>query len=889
MLTQFLFLVQQRNVPKTAGWTDLGSYIEHADWVSDTSLIQLLGRRLNVTSVKRDPSESGTIAARTLLRHDEHYVAVVDMDGRFLRLVDRRKATDKVVRESLAPIVGSLRLQPAHKMEEEFMARRVFLYLYMLRVPVLILFVLGILLPKAFDTPMLHGLADLETNQILVVSLGAFLLVSAAMTCAFLVLLYGSERADGKRLPDPPLSTSFALPQRLPVAGWIVGTFYLIGAVVYVRFLYVVFKTMKAAHTNGQDLSGSFWIRAAAGAMTGVVIIVFVFLFDLWISDSREAPQIEVFALPIAYLFRESAWLRQLLKRISDTRPVEKFRRAGFVSSLEKLGLIAVRILGPGYGRFDENGRPIELSPGHGFAGMLALACVALYLVAGAGGHRRLYTDAPFGPARPYDAVLLQVILLLLLACLLFSALSFYFDRFRVPVLVPLAFLLTVTAQFGSSDHAFHTLGWNAKTEPVLLKPKEKFTLAPDHVIVVAAAGGGIQAAAWTSQVLCGLRQEIGTEFDRSVLVISGVSGGSVGTMFYLRCLESPAGDAEAADAATNSSLEAIAWGLAHPDLVHAFLPLQNLWWPGDDRGWALERALRKNAQFSPPDRPLASGSALERWPVLLFNSTEVRTGDPMVFTNSDFPAPASPEQDNHRLHGFHQVYGGRDVQLETAVRMSAAFPYVSPAARADTPWNAEHLVDGGYFENSGMFSLGEWLKEAALNTLDEHGQPDARHPAKKILVLQIDAFPDGSWNGPADQPKSWAYQFVAPIYAILHVRSEGALVRDATASADLLEVLSRRGYEASAITARYIPSVGTPASGTGVTCPPDPPLTWHLTEVEKICIRQNWSANKDSLVARVRTFLASPIRATPSGAVSGEVRTERVRDGLYVHEMVKQ
>jgi hypothetical protein len=102
VLSQFLFSVQQRNVPKTAGWTDLGSYIEHADWVSDTSLVRLLGRRLNVTSVKRDPSESGTIAARTLLRHDEHYVAVVDMDGRFLRLVDRRKATDQVVREGLA-------------------------------------------------------------------------------------------------------------------------------------------------------------------------------------------------------------------------------------------------------------------------------------------------------------------------------------------------------------------------------------------------------------------------------------------------------------------------------------------------------------------------------------------------------------------------------------------------------------------------------------------------------------------------------------------------------------------------------------------------------------------------------------------------------------------
>jgi hypothetical protein len=359
--------------------------------------------------------------------------------------------------------------------------------------------------------------------------------------------------------------------------------------------------------------------------------------------------------------------------------------------------------------------------------------------------------------------------------------------------------------------------------------------------------------------------------------------------MFYLRCLESPYDDSKALEAARNSSLEAIAWGLAHPDLRHAILPIRRLWWPGDDRGWALERALRKNAQFLPPERLLASESSVEHWPVLLFNSTEARTGDPMVFTNSNFPAKAAPVQENHRLHGFHQVYSARDVRLETAVRMSAAFPYVSPAARADTPCNAEHLVDGGYFENSGMFSLGEWLKEAALNTRDEHGQPDPRHQPRKILVIQIDAFPDKSWNGPADHPRSWAYQLIAPIDAILHVRSEGQLVRGATERADLLEVLSRRGYDASAITARYIPLPGTAASAPHVDCPLDPPLTWHMTEVEKICIQQNWNQIRAGLVTQVREFLVSPVKPAPSGAMPGEVRSQRLADGLYLHEIVKQ
>jgi predicted acylesterase/phospholipase RssA len=768
-------------------------------------------------------------------------------------------------------------------------ARRFFLHLYMLRIPILILLMLGIVLPSAFGSPMLHGLADLEPNQVLLVSLGAFLLLSTAMTCAFLVLLYGSERADGKRLPMVASLAAVSLPQRLPLSGWIVGTLYVAGNFLYLRFLYAVLQTMKAAHPDPDGVSVSFFIRAALGALLGTAVIIAIFVLNLVISEPRQCPQIEVFALPITYLFRDSNWLTRIIKKLSNARPAAKLRGSPWVMLGRRAGLFLVRVLGPGYGQFDAKGQPTELNPGHIFAGMLMLACVALYLIAGVGEHSRLYTDAPFGPARPYDAVLLQVILLLLLTCWLLSGLSFYFDRFRVPMLIPIAAGLFLTSHFGSSDHAFHTVDSKPNAALALAKPEASFAASPDHVIVVAAAGGGIQAAAWTSQVLCGLRQEIGPDFDRDVLAISGVSGGSVGVMFYLRCRESPERDATAATTATNSSLEAIAWGLAHPDLRHALLPIQALWWKGDDRGWALERALRKNAQFSPPDRPLTSQSAVEQWPVLLFNSTEVRTGDPLVFTNSNFPGDVPDEQENHRLHGFHKVYVGRDVNLETAVRMSAAFPYVSPAARADTPWNAEHLVDGGYFDNSGLFSLGEWLKEAAPNTKGERGQPDRQHPSKKILAIRIDAFPDSDWDGPADDPKSWAYQFVAPVDAILHVRSEGQLVRDTTEGADLITVLTGRGYEASGVTARYIPAVVTNASNPSVSCPADPPLTWHLTELEKLCIQQSWKNIKADLLTQVRKFLAEPVSPPAATATPGEVHSERLEKGLYVHKMVKR
>ncbi len=771
----------------------------------------------------------------------------------------------------------------------------------MMRVPLLLLIALGFGLPPAFRSPMLHGLADLHDNQIAVLSLGAFLLLSATMSCCFLVLLYGAARADGKRESPAPGAHLMASPLHSQVSGWIVGGLYLFGGWCLFRFLSTVEQTLVSARSSSAGIAWYFWEQAGVGILAGIAVILVVFFLDLWISDPRGAPEVEVFALPIVFLLQQWGWLSRILKSVTKARPLHALKLDTVISRCNRLSLLWVRIAGPGYGAFDANGNATELYPGHAFAGILAAACFGLYFLAGAGVHHKLYVDAPFGPPRIYDAVLLQVTLLLLLACWVLAAFGFFFDRFRVPVLIPIFVLLLGTSYLGPSDHSFHTTARSTGAGLSLMTPAEKLASAQDHVIAIAAAGGGIQAAAWTSQVLCGLRQELGLAFEQNVAVISGVSGGSVGTMFYLRCLESPAGDVMGLEAARNSSLEAIAWGLAHPDLRHAVLPLDWLSWAGADRGWALERALRKNAQFSPMDRPLASLERQQKWPVVLFNSTEVRTGDPLVFTNSNFPQEPDPQTCvpalvaadtnlqstcNHRLHGFHVAYAGRDVLLETAVRMSAAFPYISPAGRADTPWNAEHLVDGGYFDNSGLFTLTEWIKEAAPD-LTAAQNPDSAVPArKKILILRVDAFPDENWIGPADQPHKWGYQFLAPLYAILHVRSEGQLVRDRTEGADLVEILNRRGYDASAITVRYIPGDYPSPAGT-VSCATDPPLTWHLTEIEKTCIDENWKEIKGDLLVKVRAFLASPA-AKPTEAPT-KVLNERVRKGLSLQRIARQ
>jgi hypothetical protein len=272
------------------------------------------------------------------------------------------------------------------------------------------------------------------------------------------------------------------------------------------------------------------------------------------------------------------------------------------------------------------------------------------------------------------------------------------------------------------------------------------------------------------------------------------------------------------------------------------------------DRGWALERSLLKSAHFEHTERRL--GEIHTDWPAILLNSTDAQTGDPIVFTDSDFPRTLTQgSSNNHYLRNFHQLYAGKDVFLETAARMSAAFPYVSPEARPNSPANGVHLGDGGYFDNSGVFTLSEWLKEASRRP--NVGAASAVSPLvsnKRILVLQLEAFPDSA-TADVETTKKWYYQLTSPIQTMLTVRTEAQLVRDKTAGEDLQKLLNGSGYQTTWLLVRYTPSALMLPAGS-VPCAANPPLSWHLTPVEKRCIDQAWNDISKQTSQEIATFL---------------------------------
>ena len=331
-------------------------------------------------------------------------------------------------------------------------------------------------------------------------------------------------------------------------------------------------------------------------------------------------------------------------------------------------------------------------------------------------------------------------------------------------------------------------------------------------LVVVDASGGGIQASAWTAQVLTGLHERYGDNFSRSVGLISSVSGGSVGTMFYLANRSELASNVDRAnssgealskdailkirEAARSSALEATAWGLAYPDTMRTVFPFavdRTI-----DRGWAIEQVWQQRMTSTGIDgldrgnlnlADLGKAIRQNHLPVPVFNATLMESGQRLQIS-----PVLSPPQVANELE-YETTMPDAAVQLikefprarpliSTAARLSATFPYVTPAARALMPddFDSErakksavaryHVVDGAYVDNEGAVTSVDWINRLLSHY---HGKMKSERPFDRVLLLRIQAFPAsvGHASGHAAVTATgWRSALIGPIDAMMTVRS---------------------------------------------------------------------------------------------------------------------
>ena len=249
--------------------------------------------------------------------------------------------------------------------------------------------------------------------------------------------------------------------------------------------------------------------------------------------------------------------------------------------------------------------------------------------------------------------------------------------------------------------------------------------------ILISAEGGGIRAAYWTAVSLEDLSQSRTTRLTADTAVISGVSGGSLGVATFLAAQELPAAARLPCirEFLSGDFLSPLLAGLLFLDVPRLILPT---WLIGTHRGDYFENDIaRRWLTLTGRDyfyRPLTQAAGNDqRRPDVYFNATDAISGEFVTLTSrqtSEANASGKP-----RLSPLNVAILNRlpNLRIAQAVHMSARFPYLSPnpdlripatdlslllygqsasvsAFGNDAKASLASLVDGGYFDNSGLW-----------------------------------------------------------------------------------------------------------------------------------------------------------------------------------------
>jgi len=336
------------------------------------------------------------------------------------------------------------------------------------------------------------------------------------------------------------------------------------------------------------------------------------------------------------------------------------------------------------------------------------------------------------------------------------------------------------------------------------------------QTVIISAEGGGIRAAYWTAVAL----QEISNRQDDTFVArlrrLSGVSGGSLGLATWIAAQELPKEKRleSIKKFLSQDFLTPLVAGLLFVDAARLVLPT---WIIGTHRGDYFEQVLAERWQRLTGSRFFAERACDMKLKGadadIFFNATDALSGAFVAFGNRIAPNVPGAIDGSNKLNLELQFYF-RDIRIAQAVHTSARFFYLSPhpdvvlpaAAVATvigaqppanilstTPVRLASLVDGGYFDNSAVGPILEYLQRRAPQPTAERGgsasteRPTSpRHASVKVLHIsneqvrvcaQNPTLPACvAWsserlvNAAKSDPLAWVTR---PLEAIFSVRSE--------------------------------------------------------------------------------------------------------------------
>jgi hypothetical protein len=273
--------------------------------------------------------------------------------------------------------------------------------------------------------------------------------------------------------------------------------------------------------------------------------------------------------------------------------------------------------------------------------------------------------------------------------------------------------------------------------------------------IVLASSGGGYRASYWNALVLDKLLTANAGDrrFKDSIGLMTGASGGMI-TSAYLAALAAKGafegdkvpslvsaldhdivggGDTENGTLrrlfrnANRDSLTPIVQELLQHDIPLSLLPLGL----ENDRGTVLQNQWKaiSDVKFL---NLMPGGGATAFSPAIIFSPMLVASGRPLLVSNLDLSCVATKDTAAVELFRIFP-HAEAEVSLATAARMSASFPYVTPATELPTE-PTQRVVDAGYYDNDGIGTAAAFLLTKDVKVWLE------RH-ASRVIILRVNAF----------------------------------------------------------------------------------------------------------------------------------------------------
>ena len=269
-------------------------------------------------------------------------------------------------------------------------------------------------------------------------------------------------------------------------------------------------------------------------------------------------------------------------------------------------------------------------------------------------------------------------------------------------------------------------------------------------LIVVTTSGGASAAAIFTLIMLTELeRQRPG--ITRYVRIITGASGGMLGAAYYRSALPDFWKLDDAArhreiermlDAQSSDFLSPVVQQWVFKDMPLALCPR----FPTSNRGRALDLVWHKelNQSLKKTFAVLASEERDGRCPSIIFSPVLVEDGRQLLISTLDLNnlvaltpsraavGAASLEPSPLQAVEFFKLFPkATNLELATAVRLNATFPFLTPAATLPTV-PPRRVMDAGFYDNHGIQVAAAWIY-ANRKWLMEN--------TSEVIVLQLRPF----------------------------------------------------------------------------------------------------------------------------------------------------